>query len=84
MPIITTPFIYDDAEVCVQDTINVIVKELRKEINELKDNSNKFIKMTCYNCGGSISQKIDNHLVKCPYCKTAYFVGTNLVNLLEY
>lgn len=56
------------------------------EIEELKEKINKltakpyFMKIQCHNCGASLTINSENHLVKCKYCHTAYFSGTQLVN----
>ena len=36
-------------------------------------------KLTCQSCGASVEQKLDDHLFKCPYCKSAYYIGTELI-----
>ena len=43
----------------------------------LKKHTPNLISLKCYNCGASISQKIDDHILKCPYCNSAYFIGIN-------
>ena len=39
-----------------------------------------FTKIQCHQCGASFDQKADDHIFKCPYCRTAYFVGTEMIN----
>lgn len=34
----------------------------------------------CHNCGGSLELEENKHIFKCPYCNSAYAVGTNMVN----
>ena len=40
----------------------------------------KFYKLTCQGCGASINQKMNDHILKCPYCKSVYAVGTKMIN----
>ena len=41
----------------------------------------KFYKLTCQGCGASINQKMNDHILKCPYCKSVYAIGTKMVNM---
>lgn len=34
----------------------------------------------CRNCGGTLKLKSDEHIFICPYCGTAYALGTQMVN----
>lgn len=45
--------------------------------NYLKKHTPNLISLKCYNCGASISQKIDDHILKCPYCNSVYLMGIN-------
>lgn len=40
----------------------------------------KFTLLSCRNCGGTINQKINDNIVKCPYCESVYFVSKYLIN----
>lgn len=40
-----------------------------------------FYKLTCQGCGATVSQRINDHILKCPYCKSVYAVGTKMVNM---
>ena len=51
------------------------IEMLQKQIN----NTPKFIKLTCMNCGGQVEQKYDDYIFKCPYCKTVYVLGTKQI-----
>lgn len=51
-----------------------------KMINSLKQTAPKFIELKCKNCGGSIEQKYEDNIIKCPYCKSAYLIGISKVN----
>lgn len=54
--------------------------EIRALIEEyLKANEPKVYKMTCQSCGAAIAQRIDDHILKCPYCKSAYVIGTKMI-----
>lgn len=68
LPYITTSAIINEDD----------VKRLFKEMfNKTKPS---FFKLTCQNCGASVEQKIDDHLFKCPYCNSVYYIGMELVN----
>lgn len=45
--------------------------------NYLKKHTPNLISLKCYNCGASINQKIDDYILKCPYCNSAYLIGIN-------
>lgn len=57
-----------------------------EKINELKDMISQlkakpyFMKIQCHNCGAPLVIDSSDHLIKCKYCHTAYFSGTQLVN----
>ena len=55
------------------------IAELREMIERLKGKP-YCMKIQCHNCGAPLTIDSDNHLVKCRYCHTAYFSGTQLVN----
>lgn len=55
------------------------IEELREMITRLTAKP-YYMKIQCHNCGASLEIESSNHLVKCKYCKTAYFSGTQLVN----
>ena len=40
----------------------------------------EYTEVRCRECGGTIDQKWDDHIVKCPYCKTVYVVGRKMTN----
>lgn len=51
------------------------IEILQKQIN----NTPKFVKLNCMNCGGQVEQKCDDYIFKCPYCKTVYALGTKQI-----
>ena len=55
------------------------IAELREMIERLKGKP-YYMKIQCHNCGAPLTIDSSNHLVKCRYCHTAYFSGTQLVN----
>lgn len=55
------------------------IAELREMIERLKGKP-YYMKIQCHNCGASLVIDSSDHLIKCKYCKTAYFSGTQLVN----
>lgn len=67
-------------------SVNVTAYGYDEKINELKDMISQlkakpyFMKIQCHNCGAPLTIDSSNHLVKCRYCHTAYFSGTQLVN----
>ena len=40
----------------------------------------EYTEMRCRECGGEIDQRWDDHIIKCPYCKTVYVVGRKMLN----
>lgn len=55
------------------------IAELREMIERLKGKP-YYMKIQCHNCGAPLVIESNNHLIKCKYCRTAYFSGTQLVN----
>lgn len=55
------------------------IAELREMIERLKGKP-YYMKIQCHNCGAPLVIESGNHLIKCRYCHTAYFSGTQLVN----
>lgn len=66
----------------VDETSREEINELKRRLDELMSKP-KFVKLNCMNCGAPITNRINDHILKCKYCNTAYFVGTNLVNMIE-
>ena len=61
------------------DTAYNEIEELREMIERLKGKP-YYMKIQCHNCGAPLVIDSSNHLIKCKYCHTAYFSGTQLVN----
>ena len=55
------------------------IAELREMIERLKGKP-YYMKIQCHNCGAPLVIESSDHLIKCKYCHTAYFSGTQLVN----
>ena len=55
------------------------IVELREMIEKLKGKP-YYIKIQCHNCGATLVIDSSDHIIKCKYCNTAYFSGTQLVN----
>lgn len=55
--------------ISLEDIIDAKIKALEKNTRFT------FTELSCRNCGGKINQKIDDYIVKCPYCGTAYLIG---------
>lgn len=73
---------YKDVNACVDDThdrLTAIEKNLdpQKIIAEVlkKLGPPEFTELKCRECGGTIEQKYEDMIVKCPYCKTVYIIG---------
>lgn|GEM_PF-4871087 len=59
------------------------VFDFRSAIKEELEKLNmkpKFTLLSCRNCGGIINQKINDNIVKCPYCESVYFVSKYFIN----
>lgn len=39
----------------------------------------QMIELSCPHCGAPAVNRLDDHILKCPYCKSAYLVGTDLI-----
>ena len=61
------------------DSAHNEIAELREMIERLKGKP-YYMRIQCHNCGAPLVIESDNHLIKCKYCHTAYFSGTQLVN----
>ena len=69
-PYITTnAFAINNVSMNIEDVIEEKIKALEKNTRFT------FTELSCRNCGGKINQKIDDYIVKCPYCGTAYLIG---------
>jgi len=55
------------------------IAELREMIERLKGKP-YYMKVQCHNCGAPLVIDSSDHLIKCKYCHTAYFSGTQLVD----
>ena len=61
--------------------LSLISDEILERINKLeRDTRFDYTEISCRNCGGKILQKIDDHILKCPYCGTAYIIGRYQIN----
>ena len=56
------------------------IEKLQREIENLKGKSLAFVELSCKNCGAKIQQKYEDQIIKCPYCKSVYVIGTWRVN----
>lgn len=83
---ISTPYITSTSLQVTPYTVKDVsahneIEELREMITRLTAKP-YFMKIQCHNCGAPITIESSNHLVKCKYCSTAYFSGTQLVNAI--
>lgn len=61
--------------------LSLISDEILERISKLeRDTRFDYTEISCRNCGGKILQKIDDHILKCPYCGTAYIIGRYQIN----
>lgn len=61
-------------------SLSLTVDEILREINNLKMRTPAFVELSCKNCGAKIQQKYEDQIIKCPYCKSVYVIGTWRVN----
>ena len=59
-----------------------IVDSLEEKISEILKHLSppEYTEVKCRECGGTIDQKWDDHIIKCPYCKTVYVIGRKMMN----
>ena len=60
-----------------EDDLLAALKKLQKKMTP------KMINLNCPSCGAPTSLALTDHILKCQYCKSAYFVGTELVRCVE-
>ena len=60
-----------------EDDLLAALKKLQKKMTP------KTISLNCPNCGAPTSIALNDHILKCKYCRSAYFVGTELTRCLE-
>lgn len=64
-------------------TKNYSFEDILSRLDEL-ERKKKFVidytTLSCRNCGASLKQKVNDYIVKCPYCDTAYLIGTYQIN----
>lgn len=60
---------------------NYSFDDILSRLNKLENNRKiDYTMLSCRNCGASLEQKINDYIVKCPYCNTAYLIGTYQIN----
>lgn len=52
-----------------------IIDKIMKMLSE-----KQVVQHKCQNCGASLEIDMDNHLFRCGYCGSVYFIGTEMVN----
>lgn len=57
-----------------------VLDEIWDEVRKLKRSTPAFVELSCKNCGAKIQQKYEDQIIKCPYCKSVYIIGTWRVN----
>lgn len=60
-----------------EDDLLAALKKLQKKMTP------KTISLNCPNCGAPTSLALTDHILKCQYCRSAYFVGTELTRMVE-
>lgn len=66
-----------------EDSLSQKIHMLEDWIKDLEGRKFEFIELSCKNCGAKIQQKYSDSIVKCPYCKTVYIIGTKQVNSVQ-
>ena len=61
-------------------SLNKKIQELTDWIKDLEGRKFEYIELCCKNCGAKIHQKYSDSILKCPYCKTVYAIGTKQIN----
>jgi len=61
-------------------SLNEKIQELTDWIKDLEGRKFEYIELCCKNCGAKIQQKYSDQILKCPYCKTVYAIGTKQIN----
>lgn len=61
-------------------SLNKKIQELTDWIKDLEGRKFEYIELCCKNCGAKIQQKYSDPILKCPYCKTVYAIGTKQIN----
>ena len=65
----------------ITDSLEERISELERISEILKHHAPpEYTELRCRECGGEIDQKWDDHIVKCPYCKTVYVIGRKMLN----
>ena len=65
----------------ITDSLEERISELERISEMLKHLAPpEYTELRCRECGGEIDQKWDDHIVKCPYCKTVYVIGRKMLN----
>lgn len=60
-----------------EDDLLAALKKLQKKMTP------KTISLNCPSCGAPTSLALTDHILKCQYCRSAYFVGTELTRCVE-
>lgn len=73
---------YSNALDTKTDSINlkVTIEELVKRINQLQKEPPLLKNTKCPNCGGVTELQVENHILKCPYCKSVILIGVKQIN----
>ena len=61
---------------------NIITDSLEEKIEKILKRLSppEYTEVRCRECGGTMDQKWDDHIIKCPYCKTVYVIGRKMMN----
>ena len=65
------------AEYAIDLDDGVFAKAMKKYMSQHEPT---YYKIECQSCGAPIDQEIGNHILKCPYCHSAYVIGTKMIN----
>ena len=68
------------ADVALTKTYTDMYHEILDRLSALEKSTPEYTELKCRECGGTIEQKYEDHIVKCPYCKTVYAIGRKYIN----
>lgn len=61
-----------------ESTSEIDYEKIFKEF-EKRYNKKPTFEHRCNNCGAVLKMDLNNHIFKCPYCRSVYAIGTNRI-----
>lgn len=71
-----------DSRTATED-LRELLEQIRGKIYALEDQINTPLltrSVNCPNCGGTTEMDVNNHILRCKYCRSVIFVGTQHTN----